>query len=116
MKYIIIFMVLAIALHGVIYWSSSGISFAENYDVKADDESQAVEKGGYHYQEGDPITQEMIDQEEEWLEKKINEINETPVEKFGSLVLKREKRIYYAHRLELLHESPEQYFKTKTDK
>jgi len=72
------------------------------------------------YEEGEPdsteITQEMIDEEEEWLEKKIEEINETPVEKFGSLIQKQMQRAYYAKRLELLRESPEEYFKTKTKK
>jgi hypothetical protein len=62
------------------------------------------------------VTQEMIDQEEEWLERKIKEINERPVKEFGSLVLKRKKRAYYADRLRLLHTSPKQYFQTKTDK
>ena len=112
MKSITIFISLCLALLGGAGWYFSGISFAES-----DIEVMGTSSPEYEEEEPAPvdITQEMIDQEEEWLEQKIREINETPMEEFGSLVQKRKKRSYYSHRLDLLRNSPEKYFKTKID-
>lgn len=113
MKYILIFISLCFILPGGTDWPFSSVSFAES-DI------DVIGTTLPEYEEDEPvadeITQEMIDKEEEWLEQKIDEINETSIEKFGSLILKQKKRAYYIHRLELLRDSPEQYFKTKADK
>lgn len=113
MKYITIFISLCLALLGGTDRYFINISFAEN-DV------EVIGTESPKYEEDKPvtmdITQEMIDQEEQLLEQKIREINETPMEEFGSLVQKRKIRSYYSHRLVLLRDSPESYFKTKTDK
>ena len=113
MKYITIFISLCLAmLLGTDQYFIS-ISFAES-DI------EVIGTSSPEYEEDEPITvditQEMIDQEEEMLEQKIREINEAPVEEFGSLILQRKARAYYFHRLELLRDSPEEYFKTKQDK
>lgn len=91
------------------YNDDSGYEDTSTKDEKMGDQSQLFPENG-------EITQELIDKEEEWLEKKIREINETPVEEFGSLILQQKERAYYAHRLDLLHEDPEAYFATKKKK
>lgn len=98
---------------GMLFGSFIGLCVAENDIVTMGTHPPAQIQAEPFDQE---ITQELIDQEEEWLERKIKEINEKPVEEFGSLILKRKKRAYYANRLKLLHSSPEKYFQTKTDK
>ena len=113
MKYITIFISLCLALLGGPDGYFISVSFAES-DI------EVISTLPPEYEEDEPvtmdITQEMIDQEEELLEQKIREINEAPLEEFGSLVHKRKERSYYSHRLELLRNSPEKYFKTKSDK
>lgn len=113
MRYIIVIIFLCLALLGGTDGYFTSISFAES-DIEVMGTSPP------EYEEDEPVaidvTQDMIDEEEEMLEQKIREVNEAPVEEFGSLILQRKARAYYFHRLELLRDSPEEYFKTKQDK
>jgi len=113
LKELIVFIVLCLTLLAGDDWFFYGISFA-------DSDIEVIDTLSPDYEEDEPepteITQEMIDQEEELLEEKIREINETPVNEFGSLILKRKERSYYIRQLKLLRSSPENYFKTKSDK
>lgn len=108
MKYIFISIFFCLVLTIGTNWNFLGTSFAES-DI------EVIGTNAPEYEEDEPITQEMIDKEEEWLDQKVREINEAPLEEFGSIIMKRKKRAYYLHRLKLLRDSPEKYFKTKTD-
>ena len=59
----------------------------------------------------EPTQQERIEAEKERLEAKIAELEERPLDYFGSQKNKRVRLGYYRYRLETLMQDPEQYFK-----
>ena len=60
--------------------------------------------------ENQEISQERIEAEKEMLENKIAELEEQPLEYFGSQKNKRTRIGFYKYRLETLEQDPEKYF------
>jgi len=60
--------------------------------------------------ENQEISEEKIAAEKEMLESKIAELEEKPVEYFGSPKNKRTRVGFYKYRLEMLLENPDKYF------
>ncbi len=60
--------------------------------------------------ENQEISEEKIAAEKEMLESKIAELEEKPVEYFGSPKNKRTRVGFYKYRLEMLLEDPDRYF------
>jgi len=60
--------------------------------------------------ENQEISEEKIAAEKEMLESKIAELEEKPVEYFGSPKNKRTRVGFYKYRLEMLLEDPDKYF------
>ena len=58
----------------------------------------------------EPTQQERVEAEKVRLETKIAELEEKPLEYFGSQKNKRVRLGYYRYRLETLTQNPEQYF------
>ena len=57
-----------------------------------------------------PTREELIEDEKERLLNKINELEEKPLEYFGSFKNKRVRIGYYKYRLEALMQDPDKYF------
>ncbi len=60
--------------------------------------------------ENQEISEEKIAAEKEMLESKIAELEEKPVEYFGSPKNKRTRVGFYKYRLEMLQQDPDKYF------
>ena len=60
--------------------------------------------------ENQEISEERIEAEKERLENKIAELEEQPLEYFGSQKNKRTRIGFYKYRLETLEQDPEKYF------
>ena len=80
----------------------------KNYEKQRQEEKLKAEEA----QKNQPPTQEeKIAAEKEKLEMKIAELEEQPLEYFGSQKNKRTRIGYYRYRLEALLENPDKYFK-----
>ena len=80
----------------------------ENYERQQQKEQVKVEEA----EKNRPPTQaEKIAAETEKLEKKISELEEQPLEYFGSFKNKRVRIGFYRYRLEVLRQDPDKYFK-----
>ena len=67
----------------------------------------AEEKGDAEEQE---ISEERIEAEKDMLENKIADLEEKPLDYFGSQKNKRTRIGFYKYRLEILENDPERYF------
>lgn len=78
-------------------------------------EKEAEEKRAAEAKKNQPPTQaERIEAERQRLTNKIAELEEQPLEYFGSQKNKRLRIGYYKYRLETLEQNPDQYFKEPT--
>ena len=82
-------------------------------ELEADEQRQAAEdrrKAQEAERNREPTQQERIEAEKERLEAKIAELEERPLDYFGSQKNKRVRLGYYRYRLETLMQDPESYF------
>ena len=82
-------------------------------DIEADyqrEEAEQRQKARAASQNQAPTQEERIAAEEMRLSQKITELEETPLEKFGSAKNKRAQIGFYKYRLETLRENPDKYF------
>ena len=93
---------------------------AEDQEAEADDdreaeadedqEAEATEDEKAEDTENQEISQERIEAEKERLEATIADLEEKPLEYFGSQKNKRTRIGFYKYRLETLEQDPEKYF------
>ena len=82
-------------------------------DLEEEEQRQAAEdrkKAAEAERNRKPTQEEKVAAERERLETKIAELEEKPLEYFGSQKNKRVRIGYYRYRLEALNEDPEKYF------
>jgi chromosome segregation ATPase len=82
-------------------------------DLEEEEQRQAAEdrkKAAEAERNRKPTQEEKVAAERERLETKIAELEEKPLEYFGSQKNKRVRIGYYRYRLETLNEDPEKYF------
>jgi hypothetical protein len=80
----------------------------ENYEKQQREEKLKAEEAEKNRP---PTREEKIAAEQEKLEKKISELEEQPLEYFGSQKNKRVRIGYYRYQLEALLQDPDKYFK-----
>ena len=80
----------------------------ENYEKQQQEEKLKAEEAEKNRP---PTQEEKIAAEQEKLEKKISELEEQPLEYFGSQKNKRVRIGYYRYQLEALLQDPDKYFK-----
>jgi Skp family chaperone for outer membrane proteins len=86
-------------------------------ELEEDEARQAAEdrrKAAETERDREPTQQERVQAEKERLEAKIAELEEQPLEYFGSQKNKRVRLGYYRYRLETLTQDPDKYFKQPT--
>ena len=86
-------------------------------ELEAEDQRQAVEarkRAAAAEQNRAPTMQERVAAERERLEAKIAELEEKPLDYFGSQKNKRVRIGYYRYRLEALNTDPDKYFSQPT--
>ena len=85
---------------------------AEDQETEAaeDQEAEATEDQDAEDAENQEISEERIEAEKERLENKIAELEEKPLEYFGSQKNKRTRIGFYKYRLETLEQDPDKYF------
>ena len=82
-------------------------------DLEEEEQQQAAEKrkrAAEAEQNREPTQQERVEAERERLEAKIADLEEQPLEYFGSQKNKRVRIGYYRYRLEALNSDPDKYF------
>ena len=79
----------------------------ENYEKQQQEEKLKAEEAEKNRP---PAQEEKIAAEQEKLEKKISELEEQPLETFGSQKNKRVRIGYYRYKLEALLQDPDKYF------
>ena len=87
-------------------------------ELEADEARQAAEdrqKAAEAENNREPTQQERVEAEKVRLENKIAELEEKPLDYFGSQKNKRVRLGYYRYRLEALMQNPEQYFNQPSD-
>ncbi len=89
---------------------SSIESLLEELEAEKAREEEARRRAAAVRQAAPPTREEMIAREREKLEKTIAELEEQPLEFFGSQKNKRTRIGYYRYRLETLLADPERYF------
>lgn len=80
----------------------------ENYEKQQQEETLKAEEAEKNRP---PTQEEKIAAEQEKLEKKISELEEQPLEYFGSQKNKRVRIGYFRYQLEALLQDPDKYFK-----
>jgi len=80
----------------------------ENFEKQQQEEKLKAEEAEKNRP---PTQEEKIAAEQEKLEKKISELEEQPLEYFGSQNNKRVRIGYYRYKLEALLQDPDKYFK-----
>jgi len=75
-----------------------------------DQEAEATEDEEAEDAENQEISQERIEAEKERLEATIADLEEQPLENFGSQKNKRTRIGFYKYRLEILEQDPDKYF------
>jgi len=86
-------------------------------DLEEEEQQQAAEdrkKAAAAAQNRKPTQEEKVEAERERLEAKIAELEEKPLEYFGSQKNKRVRIGYYRYRLEALNTDPDKYFSQPT--
>ena len=86
-------------------------------ELEEDEARQAAEdkrKAAEAERNREPTQQERVEAEKQRLEAKIAELEEQPLEYFGSQKNKRVRLGYYRYRLETLTQNPKQYFNQPT--
>jgi hypothetical protein len=82
-------------------------------DLEEEEQQQAAEKNkraAEAEQNREPTREERVEAERERLESKIADLEEKPLEYFGSQKNKRVRIGYYRYRLEALNSDPDKYF------
>jgi hypothetical protein len=82
-------------------------------DLEEEEQQQAAEKrkrAAEAEQNREPTQEERVEAERERLESKIADLEEKPLEYFGSQKNKRVRIGYYRYRLEALNSDPDKYF------